>query len=98
MANEFVGIAWYPAEQYPALRALMKDGHRMPASHADWLAQAEALEQKLRRDGHRTVRAMLDVDTFRQFVHRHGLDVDAKGRIAFANWAAMKQHADRDAP
>jgi len=93
---QVVGIAWYPADQYVALRALMKDGHRMPATHVEWETQAEALEQKLRGNGQRTVRALLDVDAFRQFVDRHGLDVDAKGRMAFANWCAQQAHRNGD--
>ena len=90
---EIVGIPWYSAEQYAEIKALMKDGHELPRTHAEWQRFAEQAEEHVRRQGKLVVRAHLEPEAFRHFCLRHGLDVDAQGRMKFASWAAAQPGA-----
>ena len=87
-----VGLPWYKAEDYAAIRSVMKDGDRLPATHADWQRKAEHIEQKCRGDGYLTVRAYVDPVEFPLWCSQRGLDVDANARTQFASWVALQAH------
>lgn len=89
-----VGMVWYTLEHYAEIKAMMKDGHRLPATYTQWRLKAEAAEKQMRRQGHLVFRAHLEPDAFRQYVSTHGLDFDADGRTHFASFIA-KQEASK---
>lgn len=86
------GLVWYSLEDYPEIQAMMKDGHRLPATYTQWRLQAEQAERQLRRQGAVTVRAHLTPDAFRQHCMRFGQDLDAAGRTHFASLVAEQAH------
>ena len=51
-----VGAYWINEEDYPALRKLFDDGHRMPRTWKEWLKIAEEMEQGLKAYGHVVMR------------------------------------------
>ena len=87
------GIPWYSLEHFDEIKALMEDGHRLAATYSQWRLAAEQTERKLRREGKTVVRAHLEPNAFREHCRRHGLNVDSKGRVHFANWTARQHHA-----
>lgn len=86
------GMSWYEADSYQQIRTLMKDGHTLPATFESFLAKAESTEDRLKREGHRVVRAIIRPGEFEAWCSARGMDVDSKGRTAFANWTAMQVH------
>lgn len=87
-----VGMVWYSLEHFSEIKAMMKDGHKLPATYSEWRIKAEQGERQMRRQGHLVVRAHLVPDEFREYCSRHGLDLDAQGRIHFANHVAYEAH------
>lgn len=87
-----VGIPWYEAEDYPRVLAVMEDADRLPGTHASWKAQAEQIEDQLRRRGHLVVRAHLRPDDFVTWCAARGLHVNAQARTRFASLVAAQVH------
>ena len=86
------GMAWYAAEDFEQAKAVMKDGHTLHRTHAEWEAAATNGERNLSRQGMKVVRAYIKPSEFIEWCRAHGHDVDSKGRTAFANWAAKEAH------
>jgi hypothetical protein len=89
-----IGIPWYALENYGAIKAMMKDGHKLPATYSQWRLAAEQAERQFRRQGDLVVRAHLDPNTFRDHCSRFGQDFDAQGRSHFAAHVAEQAHGD----
>jgi hypothetical protein len=87
-----VGMVWYAAEDYTEIKAMMKDGDRLPPSHASWQSKAEGNESNLRGQGYLIFRANLKPDAFRKYCLLHGLDLDSRGRTHFANFIAAEEY------
>lgn len=85
-----VGLAWYRAEEYSAIRRIMADGHKFAGTFNEWRRIAEGIEQNLRRDGQTVVRAIIDPKTFPEWCRARGLNVDAQARMDFANAIAYE--------
>lgn len=86
-----IGIPWYRnAEDYDACRRIMADGHQLPAAFHIWRLAAEQEEKRQRRLGQTVVRAFIDPETFADWCRASGLDVDAHGRLAWANRVAFE--------
>lgn len=92
MKVQIVGLSWYRAEHFERLVTLFEDGQKLPSTYAKWLAAAEQLEKKLMGDGFMVVRAYIDPEEFPRWCAANGCKLDAKGRMAFANWTAMQAH------
>jgi hypothetical protein len=80
-----MGIVWYLEQDYPAVLRLMADAHLLPRSFQQWQDKAQRAERDLRAQGITPVRAILDPAAFPEWCRRNGQQVDAKGRMAFAN-------------
>lgn len=87
-----IGMVWYSLEHYTEIKAMMKDRHLLPATYSEWRLYAEQNERQIRRQGKRTIRANLVPNVFREFCLAHSLDFDARGRMEFANWAAIQAY------
>lgn len=83
-----LGIAWYREEDYQTLLGIFTDAELLPATYREWLRRAEKLELKEKLAGRAVVRAYIDPHTFPDWCRERGLNVDAKGRMAFANEVA----------
>lgn len=86
-----IGMVWYEASDYPEILRIMADGNLMPTSHADWQRKAEQQEQTIKNQGYRVIRAVVKPKDFRVWCMARGHNVDAQGRIAFANEQAARQ-------
>ena len=87
-----IGMVWYRAEDYDAIRRIMTDSDKLPALFHIWRMNAEIGEKKYRRDGHTVVRAFIDPETFPDWCRTRGLSIDAKARMEYANLIAY-EHA-----
>lgn len=82
---QIIGIGWYLQKDYPEILRIMTDADRLPQTFKVWQHQADQLERGLIAQGKTVIRAIIDPATFPEWCRRHGLNVDAKGRMAFAN-------------
>lgn len=85
-----VGFAWFEAESYEQVAAVMEDRHRMAPSYAAWLPGALKAEEEFKREGFVTVRAVLRKDEFLANCAAHSQRVDASGRNHFASFVASQ--------
>ena len=92
LSIQLLGIPWYQAEDYAAIKALMVDSKALPATYARWRLQAAAIEERLQDEGNLVYRAALRPDAFRAFCAEHGLELDAEGREEFATRAALQAY------
>lgn len=95
-----LGMAWYKAEHYDAIRRVMADGHKLPATFHEWRMKAETGEKMNRRNGKIVIRAFIDPETFPDWCRARGLNIDAKARMQYAATVAhetlLRSHAERD--
>jgi uncharacterized membrane protein len=85
------GISWFHKEDYPRILQIMIDRHVLPSTYSAWKKNAEAQESKWKAEGILIYRAIIDPDEFPAWCKSRGLNVDAKGRVAFASEFAMLQ-------
>ena len=90
MQASAVGIPWYRSvEDYEQVLAILLDSEGLPRTYDSWLAQAEQLEDGLKREGYRTIRAYVDPRDLAEWCRAAGLDVNTEGQREFAAaWAA----------
>lgn len=86
-------MVWYLAEDFEQIKALMKDGHALHRTHAEWQRAAEQGEQRARAQGVRVYRAIVRPAAFKFWCEARGLDIDAKARNTFANEVAMQEYS-----
>jgi hypothetical protein len=85
------GISWYNKDDYQRALRVMIDPQVLPPTYSAWKKKAEAQESKWKSDGVIVIRAIIDPDEFPAWCRARGLNVDAKGRMAFASEFAMQQ-------
>lgn len=90
------GMVWYAAEDFIQAKAVMKDGHTLHRTHAEWEAAATTGERELSGKGVKVVRAYIKPSEFVEWCRAHGHDVDSKGRTEFANWVAKEAYRRGD--
>lgn len=87
----YIGMVWYRSEDYAAIRNLMLDADRLPATYAEWLRNAEKGEKEVRSKGQIPIKAYIDPKDFGAWCAIRGLKVDAGGRQQFAALAAAQE-------
>ena len=85
-----VGMAWYEADDYSRLRAMMQDADRLPARHEGWLISAEQLEREVARSGVAVVRVRLTPDAFLAWCEARELPADGAARARYASEAVAQ--------
>lgn len=85
-----IGMAWYEEQHYARLRSLFTDGNKLHATFLQWQDAAEHGRKRYVRQGYVVVKAYIDPDTFPVWCTAHGHNVDAQGRMAFANAEAVR--------
>ena len=91
MQVKAVGIAWYRAENYDRLKALFTDGWKLPDKFDNWLETAQQLCDELAFEGQIVEKAYIDPIAFPRWCRAHGVQMDAQGRMAYANECAAKR-------
>lgn len=90
------GMVWYLAEDFPAIKAMMEDGHVLHSTHAQWKAAAENGERSFQAKGGRVYRAILRPAEFKAWCDAKGLKLNASARNQFASeFAANEYRAGR---
>ena len=88
---EVVGMFWIRNEsEFLEFKSLFTDSARLPSSYARWLVVANQGIEELLRAGNVVVKAEATPDEFATWARVRGLDVDARGRIAFSNEKALE--------
>lgn len=85
---QIIGMVWYEREHYDAIRRVMTDREKLPATFHEWRMKAETEEKKFRREGKIVVRVLIDPETFPDWCRSRGLNIDAQARNLFAAEAA----------
>jgi hypothetical protein len=81
-----VGLAWYRAEDWSTLKAMVADGDQFHHdSYASWLAQGEKVERRLRKQGHVVKRIYIEPGVFRAWCLLKGLPMDVNARTQYAS-------------
>jgi hypothetical protein len=96
MKVQFTGIAWYHKQDYDKLRSLFVDGSNLPDSYDEWLSKAQALFDRMKREGHAVEKVYIDPKTFPGWCAVRGMDLDSKARVRFANESVYQKHRDDD--
>jgi hypothetical protein len=92
MQVSVTGIGWYRREDYDRLKAMFKDGSKLPDTFDSWLQSAQNLYDKLTGQGHVVVKADIDPDTFPEWCRTRGMEMDAKARMAYGNECAADKY------
>ena len=79
-----VGLPWYNADDYDALRACLVDGTRLPERYEGWRISAEQIEGEVQRSGVEVVRVPIAPDAFLAWCARAGLESDGSARARYA--------------
>lgn len=80
-----VGLPWYEAQQYEALRAILADGAALPTDYEAWRIATEQVEREVQRSGVEVVRVPIEPDRFAAWCERHGTEPDAAARVRYAD-------------
>ena len=89
-----VGAYWIREEDYPAVRAMSTDGHKMPRGYKEWLKMAEEMERGLKAYGHPVMRVRIDPGTFAQWCAANGTSPGNEGRKRFVAAAVTERYGD----
>lgn len=89
-------MAWYEAEDYSRLRAMMQDADRLPAHYEGWAISAEQLEREVARSGVAVVRVRLTPDAFLTWCAARDLPANGAARARYASEAVAR--ADEGQP
>lgn len=89
MKDGEVAFEWFERADYPKIRQVMEDKHRLPAAFEDWEKSAEAGEQALANSRHIVVRTMIESHTFASWCGEREIKPNAQSRLKYCN----EQHA-----
>jgi hypothetical protein len=87
-----MGIAWYRKEDWPQIKKIMIDAHKLHERYDDWLKAATQLEQRITQTGAIAERVYIDPEEFPRWCKARGLNVDAQGRERFGNEAVFLKY------
>ena len=88
-----VGIAWYRAESYPRITALMADGASFPKSYDSWRQKAVRMEREFARRGSLTTRVDVDPAAFEVWCRSRNLPPDSAARGRFVDESVAAESA-----
>ncbi len=89
MKDGEVPFEWFERADYPSIREVMEDKHRLPASFEDWEKSAEAGEQALANSRHIVVRTTIGSQIFAAWCRERELKANAQSRLRYCK----EQHA-----
>ncbi|RLT36889.1 MAG: hypothetical protein DWI57_14260 [Chloroflexi bacterium] len=89
-----IGLAWYTAEEWQALRRVSADRGDMDASHAEWLAGAEEYLRALRKNGLNVVPVPVQVSELVAWCKKNKRRIDSKARSEFVSFKLQSGEMD----
>lgn len=89
-APRFIGIAWYRADEWTMLRALVPDGDQLQPSHAEWLKDASTQVYDLQERGFVVRKIDVHLPDLLRWCEAQHLAPDSQARAAFAT-AGLEQ-------
>jgi hypothetical protein len=89
------GVYWIHEPDYPAVRAMFSDGHKMPPDFADWLRMATEMENGLKAYGHPVMRVIIDPATFPDWCAANGTTPGSEARKRFVAAAVTERYGDQ---
>ena len=95
MSIDVIGIAWYRTEDYERLKAMFKDGEKLPDTYEDWLAKAQITVLTLAKGPLLVEKSYIDPETFPQWCVEKGLEMDAGARTRYAAELARAKQPPR---
>ena len=91
-------LAWYRPEQWDALRQASSDADGLPATHSEWLTQAQRAMATLHAAGRHVQRMETDVEALVAFCRKHTLEVNRETRARYVlEWAPILEEPQRAA-
>jgi hypothetical protein len=75
------GMAWYTPEAWRELQAIPEAAIEM--NYAQFVRKCERLIAEFAAQGYRVVKLPIDIGQMTEWCHRHGYEIDDKGRAAF---------------
>ena len=86
-----VGVIWYKnKEDFIKARAIFTDAFLLPDTYEEFLTGFAEIESRVKASGKIMVKAELNPATFPGWCKERSLNVDANGRIAWANEKAVE--------
>jgi hypothetical protein len=85
-----VGVYWIRENEYPAVREILEDGNRLPATWNEWEKMAKEMKLGLEAYGHIVDRVYIDPIQFPKWCGEHGTTTGRQGRKLFVS-AAIKE-------
>ncbi|MCJ2087794.1 hypothetical protein MKK88_17665 [Methylobacterium sp. E-005] len=79
-----VGLPWYVAENYEALRGSLADGAKLPPLYETWRAATEQMEGVVQRSGVEVVRVPIEPVAFASWCAQDGSERDGAARARYA--------------
>jgi hypothetical protein len=76
-----IGAAWYSPETYRRLAAMPEP--RIEKTYAEFTTSFEAMERDLVARGFVVEKVPVDIKRMVKWCHRHGYDIDGRGRSAY---------------
>ena len=93
---KYIGMAWYRRKDYKKLLKLFVDSSKLPKTYDKWLKLAQKGFDDLVIQGCIVEEVYIDPETFPTWCVAHGLDIDAKARVRFANEFVARKHLGND--
>jgi hypothetical protein len=88
-----IGLPWYEAADYPAIRALMVDGPDLPPGYATWERQQRQAELETQARGAQVRRVLIRPDEFAGWCRDNYCEPDAVARLRYADFKANEDGA-----
>ena len=86
-----VGVSWFRRKDYGRLKAMFKDGDKMPKVYDDWHPKVIELHHQLSANGFIVEKAYIDPETFPGWCLIRGMEMDVEAGIAYGiEYAAKK--------
>jgi hypothetical protein len=78
-----LGVAWYSPEAWAQLAAMPEA--RIEKTYADFVRTFERAVRELAAHGVQAEKIVIDIAEMTEWCHRHGYEVDAKGRATYGS-------------
>jgi hypothetical protein len=86
-----VGVYWIRENEYAAVRGILEDGDRLPATWAEWERMAKEMKLGLEAYGHIVDRVYIDPIQFPKWCADHTTTTGRQGRKLFVAAAIKKK-------
>ena len=78
-----IALPWYDRQDYPTIREMMADRHKLAPTYDQWLVAAENNESVGRQSGLDIVRVLIEPSSFARWCAAQGLVPDGQARMRY---------------